>query len=99
MDESKKQLGVNPNDVEGEGEEEEETLHTSRVKVYKLGTKDDKPSWAEMGVGESPCCFDHIIFFSNSRSNRHATAQETQRSRFQKIAFEEQRNWENHDCK
>lgn len=74
MDESKKQLGVNPNDVEGEGEEEEETLHTSRVKVYKLGTKDDKPSWAEMGVGESPCYFDHIIFFQNLRSNRHATA-------------------------
>lgn len=63
VDDSKKQLGVNPNDVEGEGEEEEETLHTSRVKVYKLGTKDDKPSWAEMGVGESPCYFDHIIFF------------------------------------
>jgi len=51
VDDSKKQLGVNPNDVEGEGEEEEETLHTSRVKVYKLGSKENKPNWAEMGVG------------------------------------------------
>ena len=35
-----------------EGEEDEETLHTSRVKIYRLGVKDDKPNWTEMGVGK-----------------------------------------------
>ena len=52
MEESQKQLGANPNDEEGEGEEDEETLHTSRVKIYRLGVKDDKPNWTEMGVGK-----------------------------------------------
>lgn len=47
-----KALGTNPNDEEGEGEEDEETTHVSKVKVYKMGEKEGKPSWSESGVGE-----------------------------------------------
>ncbi|KAL5523886.1 hypothetical protein ACEPAG_8059 [Sanghuangporus baumii] len=46
-----KVLGENPNDVEGEGEEDEETLFTTRGKIYRFGKKDDKPAWIEVGVG------------------------------------------------
>ncbi|KAH8119260.1 hypothetical protein DFH11DRAFT_1722790 [Phellopilus nigrolimitatus] len=46
-----KVLGENPNDLEGEGEQDEESLHTSRVKIYKFGKKDGQPHWAEVGVG------------------------------------------------
>ncbi|KAI5123682.1 hypothetical protein M0805_001710 [Coniferiporia weirii] len=46
-----KALGDNPNDLEGEGEQDEETLHTSRVKIFKFAAKDDQPHWAEVGVG------------------------------------------------
>ncbi|KAL5507172.1 hypothetical protein ACEPAH_6628 [Sanghuangporus vaninii] len=46
-----KVLGENPNDVEGEGEEDEETLFATRGKIYRFGKKDDKPAWIEVGVG------------------------------------------------
>jgi len=51
MDDSSKVLGANPNDEEGAGEEDEETTHTSRVKVYKMTHQDGKPTWTEYGIG------------------------------------------------
>jgi nucleoporin NUP2 len=51
-DGSKKPLGANPNDEEGEGEEDEETTYSCRVKVYKFTQKEGQPHWAEFGVGE-----------------------------------------------
>lgn len=47
-----KVLGSNPHDEEGEGEEDEETMHTSRLKVYKLKQTDGKSEWGDMGIGE-----------------------------------------------
>ncbi|CAA7261740.1 unnamed protein product [Cyclocybe aegerita] len=46
-------LAPNPHDEEGEGEENEETIHAVKSKAYRL-KKDDKTgasSWAELGVG------------------------------------------------
>jgi len=51
LDEAHKVLGVNPHDVEGEGEEDETTVHTSKVKVYRMVQKEGKSEWAEVGVG------------------------------------------------
>ena len=51
-DDTPKILGVNPNDEEGGGEEDEETLHTVRLKIYKLEKKDGKPSWTDVGIGK-----------------------------------------------
>jgi nucleoporin NUP2 len=51
--------GPNPHDVEGEGEEDEETTHEIKAKAFKLKTdKDGKTLWAEMGVGQ---CFLWLI--------------------------------------
>ncbi|PAV18832.1 hypothetical protein PNOK_0567500 [Pyrrhoderma noxium] len=44
-------LGENANDKEGEGEQDEETVHTSKVKIYRFGKKDGQPHWAEVGIG------------------------------------------------
>ena len=38
-------------DMEGEGEESEETEHEVRSKVYKMGKKED--GWTDLGIGES----------------------------------------------
>ncbi|TDL26197.1 hypothetical protein BD410DRAFT_895609 [Rickenella mellea] len=46
-----KPLGSNPHDEEGEGEEDEETIHTVRVKCYKLKEGEAKREWADHGVG------------------------------------------------
>lgn len=41
-------------DEEGEGEENEETLHSTRVKVYRLKKNaEGAQAWADMGVGEA----------------------------------------------
>jgi len=39
-------------DVEGEGEEDEETTYTVKAKVFKFTTdREGAPTWSEMGVG------------------------------------------------
>jgi len=38
-------------DQEGEGEEDEETTHNVKCKVYKLGKTDGAAAWADMGIG------------------------------------------------
>jgi nucleoporin NUP2 len=38
-------------DLEGEGEEDEETTHAVRVKVFKLSQSNGETSWADMGIG------------------------------------------------
>jgi nucleoporin NUP2 len=43
-------------DEEGEGEEDEETMHSTKAKVFKMGKKKDengieKSSWLDLGVG------------------------------------------------
>ncbi|KAJ3827303.1 hypothetical protein EV361DRAFT_909383 [Lentinula raphanica] len=49
---SKSLFGVNPHDEEGEGEENEETLHAIRSKAFRM-QKDDKGAsgWADLGTG------------------------------------------------
>ncbi|KAF7968919.1 hypothetical protein HWV62_28854 [Athelia sp. TMB] len=47
-----KALPTKNHDVEGEGEEDEETTHTTRCKVFKLGKKDDgSQEWRDIGIG------------------------------------------------
>ncbi|KAF9051074.1 PH domain-like protein [Hymenopellis radicata] len=45
-------IGTSVHDVEGEGEEDEETTYSVKLKAFKM-TKDNegKSSWAELGVG------------------------------------------------
>ncbi|TEB38348.1 hypothetical protein FA13DRAFT_1761541 [Coprinellus micaceus] len=46
-------LGVNPHDEEGEGEEDEKTVHSIKSKVYRMRKADEKggPGWVEAGHG------------------------------------------------
>ncbi|KAJ3550000.1 hypothetical protein NMY22_g667 [Coprinellus aureogranulatus] len=46
-------LGVNPHDEEGEGEEEEETVHAIKSKAFRMKKADEKggPGWVEIGYG------------------------------------------------
>ncbi|KAF8635241.1 hypothetical protein AX17_004014 [Amanita inopinata Kibby_2008] len=45
--------GPSPHDVEGEGEEEEETTHSVKLKAHRMKKGDEKggPGWVEIGVG------------------------------------------------
>lgn len=39
-------------DIEGEGEEDEETKHEVRTKVYRMMTKqDESQQWTDVGIG------------------------------------------------
>jgi len=52
-------------DVEGEGEEDEETTYTVKAKVFKFTTDGEGAStWSEMGIGS------HCLFFPCSVSPR-----------------------------
>ncbi|KAG6850957.1 hypothetical protein H0H93_005826 [Arthromyces matolae] len=44
----------NPHDEEGQGEENEDTIHESRVKIFRLDAKEEKSSWTDLGVGLKP---------------------------------------------
>ncbi|KAF9263384.1 hypothetical protein L218DRAFT_999705 [Marasmius fiardii PR-910] len=44
-------FGPNPHDEEGQGEEDEETVHSVKSKVYKMKKEGEKTSWAELGTG------------------------------------------------
>lgn len=44
-------FGPNPHDEEGVGEEDEETVHSVKSKVYKMKKEGDKTSWTELGTG------------------------------------------------
>lgn len=51
-------LGLSRNssvhDLPGEGEEDEDSIHEARVKMYKMGkNKDGAPDWLDQGVGKS----------------------------------------------
>ncbi|KAG6335573.1 hypothetical protein ID866_3513 [Astraeus odoratus] len=50
-DDTTKLLPTGNHDEEGEGEEEEETMHAVRCKVFKLTKKDDKNEWKDLGIG------------------------------------------------
>ena len=47
----------NPHDDEGEGEENEISVHAIKVKAYRMRKADAKggPGWADLGFGERPC--------------------------------------------
>lgn len=42
-----------PHDVEGEGEEDEETTYSAKVKAYRMKKSDERggQGWVELGVG------------------------------------------------
>jgi nucleoporin NUP2 len=46
-------LSSSQHDEEGEGEESEETLHATKVKVFRLKPKEEGAAqgWADLGVG------------------------------------------------
>ncbi|EIN11692.1 hypothetical protein PUNSTDRAFT_141970 [Punctularia strigosozonata HHB-11173 SS5] len=46
-----KLLGNNPHDGEGAGEEDEETTHAIKSKLYKFVKQEEESSWTDMGVG------------------------------------------------
>ncbi|KAJ3749012.1 hypothetical protein DFH05DRAFT_1389340 [Lentinula detonsa] len=49
---SKPLFGVNPHDEEGEGEQNEETLHAIRSKAFRMKKADEGSSgWADLGTG------------------------------------------------
>lgn len=45
--------GPVPHDVEGEGEEDEETTYSARIKAYRMKKEDERggKGWVELGVG------------------------------------------------
>jgi nucleoporin NUP2 len=47
-----------PHDVEGEGEEDEETTYSARIKAYRMKKEDERggKGWVELGVGEFNLC-------------------------------------------
>jgi nucleoporin NUP2 len=54
-------LGSSPHDEEGEGEEQEDTVYSVKLRVFRLKTKEEGgPGWAEMGNG----------MYARFRSNR-----------------------------
>lgn len=48
-----KLLPSHTHDEEGEGEEDEETTHVVRCKVYRLYKFEDKGEWKDLGIGSS----------------------------------------------
>lgn len=46
--------GPGSHDVEGEGEEDEETTYSARIKAYRMKKEDERggKGWVELGVGE-----------------------------------------------
>ncbi|EGO25668.1 hypothetical protein SERLADRAFT_466191 [Serpula lacrymans var. lacrymans S7.9] len=50
-EDSSKLLPSTNHDEEGEGEEDEETTHAAKCKVYKMLKTDEKSEWKDMGVG------------------------------------------------
>ena len=48
-----KLLPSHTHDEEGEGEEDEETTHAVRCKVFRLSKSEDKTEWKDLGVGSS----------------------------------------------
>ncbi|KAH0827861.1 hypothetical protein J3R83DRAFT_3488 [Lanmaoa asiatica] len=50
-EEAAKLLPSHTHDEEGEGEENEETTHVVRCKVYRLSKSEDKSEWKDLGVG------------------------------------------------
>jgi nucleoporin NUP2 len=52
-EETVKLLPSHTHDEEGEGEEDEETMHAVRCKVFRLFKSEDKSEWKDLGVGSS----------------------------------------------
>ncbi|KAF8554200.1 hypothetical protein OG21DRAFT_1497229 [Imleria badia] len=50
-EEAAKLLPSHTHDEEGEGEEDEETTHAVKCKVFRLFKSDDKTEWKDLGVG------------------------------------------------
>ncbi|KAH7925510.1 hypothetical protein BV22DRAFT_1195086 [Leucogyrophana mollusca] len=50
-DDSAKVVSSSNHDGEGEGEEDEETTHAARCKVYKMMKTNGKSEWKDMGIG------------------------------------------------
>jgi len=46
-----KLLPTSNHDEEGEGEEDEETTHIVKAKVFKLVKTSEKSEWKELGIG------------------------------------------------
>jgi nucleoporin NUP2 len=51
-DPAKFMMATNPHDEEGEGEEDEETLHHVRTKVFKLHKSTGTTKWVTAGLGK-----------------------------------------------
>ena len=52
---------VSVHDQEGEGEEDEETMHTVKTKVYKMNKAEGAVGWTDMGIGEPFTWANRII--------------------------------------
>ncbi|KAI6157801.1 hypothetical protein BKA82DRAFT_21862 [Pisolithus tinctorius] len=50
-DDPAKSLTTATHDEEGEGEEDEETVHVVKCKIFKLTKTDDKNEWKDLGIG------------------------------------------------
>ncbi|KAI6040308.1 hypothetical protein EDC04DRAFT_2567179 [Pisolithus marmoratus] len=51
-DDAVKSLTTGSHDEEGEGEEDEETMHAVKCKVFRLTKTDGKDEWKELGIGK-----------------------------------------------
>ncbi|KAI6131685.1 hypothetical protein EDD16DRAFT_1469342 [Pisolithus croceorrhizus] len=50
-DDAAKSLTTGGHDEEGEGEEDEETMHAVRCKVFRLAKTEDRNEWRDLGIG------------------------------------------------
>jgi hypothetical protein len=58
-------LNTKTHDKEGEGEEDEETTHVVKAKVYKLAKVDTK--WTDMGVGQSIPSYLQVLLLTATK--------------------------------
>ena len=70
--------GPTSHDVEGEGEEDEETTHSARIKAYRMKKPDERggKGWVELGVGTFNICQDDksSTVIGNLRLKKHKEA-------------------------
>lgn len=61
-----------PHDLDGEGEEDEETAYEVRSKVYRMAKKEDgTQEWKDMGIGKLHHNSIHIISHIDCRTHRY----------------------------
>jgi nucleoporin NUP2 len=74
-------FGTSPHDEEGEGEEEEDTIYSAKLRAFRLKKEDEAggSGWVELGYGMPGG--DLKFIYSDHFQFRRLTAEKTQRDR------------------